>query len=86
VSAPLSDTPREVEEVQIALLRDLPPWHNLHLVAGMYEAARRLSLAGLRREYPDASEAELQRRLMDLFLGPELAGAAYGPPPAERTP
>ncbi len=78
MSAPLSDTPPEVEEVQIALLRDLPPWHNLHVAAGMWDAARRLMLAGLRAEDPDAPPEVLQRRLMDLLLGPEIAARVYG--------
>jgi len=78
MTAPLSDTPPEVEEVQFALLRDLPPWHNLRLAAGMWDAARRLMLAGLRAEDPDASPETLQRRLMDLLLGPEAAARVYG--------
>ncbi len=64
--------------MQIALLRDLPPWHNLHLTAGMWDAARRLMLAGLRVEDPDASPEILRRRLMDLLLGPEAAARVYG--------
>ncbi len=83
MNAPLSDTSPDAEEFQIALLRDLPAWHNLHLVAGLYDTGRQLMLAGLRRDHPSASAAELQRRLMDLLLGSELAARVYGPFPAE---
>ncbi len=42
-------------------------------------AARNIALAGLRRRYLGASEAELTRHLADLVLGEELAARAYGP-------
>ena len=42
-------------------------------------AARNIALAGLRRRYLGASEAELPRHLADLVLGEELAARAYGP-------
>jgi hypothetical protein len=76
-TAPLSDTPPEAEEIQIALLRDLPPRRNLHLAAEFWDAARELMLSGLRYEYPHALPAFLQRRLMDLMLGPEVAAGVY---------
>ena len=42
-------------------------------------AARNIALAGLRRRYLGASDAELTRHLADLVLGEELAARAYGP-------
>ncbi len=39
-----------------------------------------LALAGLRNRHPQAGEAEIRRRLMDLLLGEELAAKVYGPP------
>ncbi len=41
-------------------------------------SARLLALTGLRAQYPQASEAELRRRLAGLLLGEELARKVYG--------
>lgn len=75
----MNDTHPEVEAVQIELLRQAPVWRKLELVAQLNAMARDLALTGLRERYPDASEAEIKRRLADLLLGEELAEKAYGP-------
>ena len=49
----------------------------------MNAAARWLALQGLRARHPAASEAQLQRYMADLLLGPEQAARAYGPRPPE---
>ena len=41
--------------------------------------AKALALSGLRERYPQATEAEIQRRLADRMLGEELAAEVYGP-------
>jgi len=41
-------------------------------------SARNLALTGLRQRLPHASEAELNRRLAYLLLGPDLARKALG--------
>jgi hypothetical protein len=38
-----------------------------------------LALNGLRSRFPADTEAQIQRRLADLLLGPELALKVYGP-------
>ncbi len=73
------DTSPASEQIEIALLRDMPAWRKLQLTAAMNRMVRTLALRGLRRRFPTASEAELQRRLADLQLGPELALRVYGP-------
>ena len=73
------DTRPEAERVQIALLRQAPPWRKLHLVGQMNQAVRTLALSGLRQRYPQATPQELRRRLADLVLGPALAARVYGP-------
>ncbi len=49
----------------------------------MNAAARQLALQGLRARHPDADQAQLNRFLADLLLGPELAGRVYGAHPPE---
>ncbi len=48
------------------------------MLAQLNQSARLLALAGLRSQYPQAGEAELQRRLAGLLLGEEIAAKVYG--------
>lgn len=76
------DTSPEAERVMIELLRQAPAWRKLRMVEDTNHSVRDLLLAGLRERFPQDPPPTLQRRLADLWLGPELAAAAYGPPPA----
>ena len=73
------DTSPDVEQIEIELLRQMPAWRKIQLMAAMNQMVRTLALRGLRRRYPLASEAELRRHLADQQLGPELAQRVYGP-------
>lgn len=73
------DTDQEAEAVQLEIYRRMPTWRKIELVFEANAMSRALALAGLRDRYPQASAAELRRRLMDLLLGEELALRAYGP-------
>jgi hypothetical protein len=73
------DTPPETERVFFAMLREMPPWRKLEMVAQLNQTVRELALSGLRERYPQANDAELRRRLADLVLGAELAEKVYGP-------
>ena len=61
----------------------MPSWRKMALLADMSRTVKVLALAGLRQRYPGDTPAQRRRRLADLFLGPELAARAYGPPPEE---
>jgi hypothetical protein len=74
-----SDTHPKMEALHLELLRQATPTQKMNMLADLNRAARRLALTGLRSQYPDASEAELQRRLADLLLGEALALKVYGP-------
>ena len=73
-----TDTSPEMEALQVQLLRSAPPWQKMKMLAGLNASARDLAMAGLRKRFPNESEAELRRRLADHLLGPELAGKLYG--------
>jgi hypothetical protein len=73
------DTSPEVEELQIKLLRQAPPWRKLEMVGQLNETVRTFALSGLRQRHPHATPQELRRRLADLLLGVELAMLVYGP-------
>jgi len=75
-----SETHPEMEALQIQLWRQASPTRKMEMLAQLNQAARLLALAGLRARYPQATEAELRRRLADLLLGEELARKVYGEP------
>jgi len=72
------DTSPEAEAVLVELLQRAPVWKRLQMVDQMYEMLRLLTLADLRRCYPNADEQEINRRLTARFLSREEIIAAYG--------
>lgn len=72
------DTSPEAERVLIELLRQAPAWRKLRMVEDTNRSVKDLLLAGLRERFPTDPPSLLRRRLADLWLGPELAAAAYG--------
>jgi len=78
VSTLSADTTPEAERVQIELFRRAPAWRKMEMVDALNQTVRIFALAGLRQRFPQASDAELRRRLADLVLGEELAARVYG--------
>lgn len=78
MSALSSDTHPKMEALQIKLLRQASPTRKMNMLVALNASARLLALTGLRAQYPQASEAELRRRLANLLLGEELAQKVYG--------
>lgn len=78
MSTLFTDTHPKMEALQIQLWRQASPTRKMQMVAQLNASARMLALAGLRSQYPQASEAELRRRLASLILGDELALKVYG--------
>jgi hypothetical protein len=78
MSALYPDTHPKMEALQIQLWRQASPTRKMHMLAQLNASARTLALMGLRSQYPQATEAELRRRLADLLLGEELARKVYG--------
>ena len=74
-----ADTHPEAERVLIELLRAASPARKMEMVLSANRTARALALTGLRERFPNETPARLQRRLVDLWVGPELAAKAYGP-------
>ena len=74
----LSDTHPKIEALQIQLWRQASPTRKMNMLAQLNASVRMLALAGLRMQYPQASKAELRRKLADLLLGEDLAHKVYG--------
>jgi len=73
-----SDTHPKMEALQIQFWRQASPTRKMHILAQLNASARTLAQAGLRARYPQASEAELRRRLAGLLWGEDLARKVYG--------
>jgi hypothetical protein len=80
------DTHPGAERVLVELLRDLTPARKMAMVLSANQTARALALTGLRERHPTEPPARLQRRLADLWLGPDLAAKAYGPALPDTNP
>ena len=78
MTALYSDTHPKMEALQIQLWRQASPTRKMHMLAQLNASAHILALMGLRSRYPQASKAELRRRLAGLLLGEELARKVYG--------
>lgn len=78
MTALFSDTHPKMEALQIHLWRKASPTQKMNMLAQLNASVRMLALAGLRRQYPQAGEAELRRKLAGLLLGEELARKVYG--------
>lgn len=78
MSALFPDTHPKMEALQIELWRAASPTRKMHMLAQLNQSARLLALTGLRSQYPQACEVELQRRLAGLLLGEEIACKVYG--------
>lgn len=78
MSSLYSDTDPKMEALQIELWRQASPTRKMNMLAQLNASARLLALTGLRSRFPEASEAELRRKLAGLLLGEELAHKVYG--------
>lgn len=84
---PLSlDTPPEVQRIHFKLLRRASASPKLRLTFDLIQTLRRLTLADLRRQLPNASEDELRRRLIARLLPREDVIRAYGFDPESMDP
>jgi hypothetical protein len=73
-----SDTHPKMEALQIQLWRQASPTRKMNMLAQLNQSARLLALTGLRRQFPQASEAELRFKLACLLLGDDLARKVCG--------
>ncbi len=72
------DTSPEIQGILFEMLRDVPPEKKLALTFDLIQTTRLLVFAGLRSRFPEASEADLKRRLIAKLLPREDVIKAYG--------
>ena len=72
-----ADTTGEIEQRQVEGWRRLSPMERLQLVSDTTRAVMDLSLAGIRRRYPHASERECFLRPAAIRLGADTTRQIY---------
>ena len=72
-----TDTTAEIEQRQVDSWRRLSVPDRMRLVSDTTRAVMNLSLAGIRRRHPDASERECFLRLAAILLGVDTARRVY---------
>jgi hypothetical protein len=72
------DTDEATERKLIELTRRLPDEKKLWLIFDQIEMGRQLSMGGLKRRYPQASQEELKKRFAALVLDRETVMKVYG--------
>ena len=68
-----ADTSPEARDLQVAAYRAMGPGRRLMEALRMSEEVRHITAAGIRARHPEWSAAEVERAVVALFLGPELA-------------
>ena len=71
------DTAPEAQRVLFDLLRKTPASKKLELTFGLTQALRELVFAEVRRQFPQASEEVLRRKLISRLLPREAVMLAY---------
>lgn len=74
----ISDTSSESRRVMYELYRQMSPARKLELVFDTYRMGRLLAMAGIRMQYPNASEQEVWHIWAKRHLGEELYDKVYG--------
>ena len=72
-----ANTTAAIEQRQVDAWRRLSALERLQLVSDTTRAVTQLSLAGIRRRYPQASERECFLRLAAILLGVDTARRVY---------
>lgn len=68
-----SDTATDAEEVQLELIRQMPPSVRLEKALALSCEVIRMSKAAIRRRHPEFSEDEVGLKFIELNYGDELA-------------
>ena len=79
----VQDTSPAAEARYFELLRAMPAERRLQAAMGLSRAVREVALAGIREQFPDATEQELRVRLTVRIYGREAAQRLFGSVPVD---
>ena len=74
----ISDTTPEAMRIQYDLYRRMSPAKKIELIFDAYRTGRLLSMAGIRMQYPEASEEQVWHIWAKRHLGEQLYNKVYG--------
>jgi hypothetical protein len=74
----MTDTSPKIEELYRRRLAEMTPQESVAMGVALWEAGDSIQRAALRRQYPEADEAEITYRVAVARFGLELARKAYG--------
>jgi len=78
-----TDTSERTDEVQFEILRRMTVQQRAELFTQMTLAVQELAMAGLRKQYPNATDDELRLRLAARRLGNDVVRKIWGWAPDE---
>jgi hypothetical protein len=78
------DTAQDIDRRRLAAAWNAPSWRKLWMAAEMSQAALSLTVAGLKRRYPEANEQEIRFRLALLLFDPQIAHDLCGREPEDH--
>jgi hypothetical protein len=78
-----ADTSEHADEVQFEILRRMTVQQRAEVFTQMTLAVQELAMAGLRRQYPNATDDELRLRLAARRLGNDVVRKVWGWVPDE---
>jgi len=74
------DTSENADEVYFQHLRKMTPVERINIAVALWEAADATQRAGIRQQYPNATEEEIRFEMAVRRFGAELAQKVYGRP------
>jgi len=72
------DTSPEAEAVYWRRLSEMTPGETLRIGTGLWEMAHHVQRSVMRRDFPDADERQILRRMAETRFGRDIADRAYG--------
>lgn len=62
------NTQEEALRIQKSIYKKMTAEQKIRIATGLYYTARKIKRAALKRQYPDVSDVEIEKKLRDIFL------------------
>ncbi len=62
------NTQEEALRIQKSIYKKMTAEQKIRIATGLYYTARKIKRAALKRQYPDVSDIEIEKKLRDIFL------------------
>ena len=74
----MDDTSAKIRKIQFDIYRRMSAEDKVRLIDEMRRIEQMLARAGLESRHPELGPKEIDYKVHEMFLGPELAARAYG--------